>query len=136
MRPSRKSTSRWGRGSGGTHPDLEPGEVKAIISGEQERRLTLEIEYLKRTLQDALDRAKDREQLREENIRLNAQLDAMQERVDQLLEQLRSAEAHQEKSTAEAMRRIEELSKQIGESYAKGFIEALERKGVVPRQEE
>ena len=125
-----------GQGQRGDAPDLEPGEVKAIISGEQERRLTLEIEYLKRTLQDALERAKDREQLREENIRLNGRIEAVQERVDQLLEQLRSAEALQEKSTGEAMRRIEELSKQIGKSYAKGFIEALERKGIVSRQDE
>ena len=97
--------------------------------------MNLEIEYLKRSLQDAVARAQDRDRLNEENIRLKVQLETTHERVEQLLEQLKSTESLQQKSNAEALERIEALSKQIGESYAKGFIEALERKGEVPKGE-
>ena len=124
-----------GQGQRGDLPDLEVDEVKAIISGDQERRLNLEIEYLKRSLQDAAARAQDRDRLNEENIRLKVQLEATHERVEQLLAQLRSTEATQQKSNAEAIQRVEDLSRQIGESYAKGFIEALERRGDVPKGE-
>lgn len=123
-----------GQGQRGDSPALEVEDVKAIISGEQERRLTLEIEYLKRTLQDALTRAQDAERMKEENIRLKAQLEVAQSRVDQLLEDLRTATGYQQKNNAETLQRIEELSRQIGESYARGFVEALERKGEVPKQ--
>lgn len=124
-----------GKGQRGDAPDLPVEEVKAIITGEQERRLSLEIEYLKRTLQDALVRAQDGERVKEENIRLKTQLEAAQERVHHLLEQIQSAEDYQQKNNADSLRRIEELSKQIGESYARGFIEALERRGDVPKRE-
>lgn len=124
-----------GKGQRGDAPDLLVDDVKAIISGEQERRLVLEVEYLKRTLQDALVRAQDAERIKEENIRLKAQLEAAQIRADQLLEQLRASISSQQATTAEVMQRVEELSKQIGESYIKGFLEALERKGEMPKKE-
>lgn len=111
-----------GRGQRGDTPALQVDEVKAMISGEQERRLMLEIEYLKRSLQDATARSAQADELKEKYIRLEAQLDIIKqhdsERIETLTDEL-----------SEARKRIEELSRQIGEAYTKGFIEALERRG-------
>jgi DNA-binding transcriptional MerR regulator len=117
-----------GRGQRGDAPALQVEEVKAMISGEQERRLMLEIEYLKRSLQDSVARSAQAEELKEKYIRLEAQVEIIKQtdaaRIEALTDEL-----------GEARKRIEELSRQIGESYAKGFIEALERKGDVSRSD-
>ena len=124
-----------GVGQRGDAPELLVDDVKAMLNGEQERRLVLEVEYLKRSLQDALIRAQDAERVKEENIRLKAQLESAEKRVEELLEQLGNVTLSQEKSSSEVLRRIEELSRQIGESYVKGFMQALERKDEPPKKE-
>ncbi len=115
-----------GRGQRGDTPALQVDEVKALINGEQERRLTLEIEYLKRSLQDTMARAAEAEVLKTKYVQIQTELDIIKRmdnaRIEELNEELNRAR-----------QRIEELSEKIGQSYAKGFIEALERKGDVPK---
>lgn len=116
-------------GQRGHAPPLSVTEVRTLISSEQEKRLTLEIEILQRELGNALARAKEAEAIKTENIQLRAQLDASEQRLQEVMAQLREAHEAGEKALREAMKRTEELSRQVGEmsgqSYVKGFMEGL-----------
>lgn len=120
-------------GQRGDPPPLMVEEVQAIITGEQEKKLSLEIEYLKRSLKEALARAQEAELAKAENIRLRAQLESVEKRVQELMEQMKTKDEQYQRSIAEAMRRIEELSRQIGEAYARGVMDTLREKGDLPK---
>lgn len=112
-------------GQRGYPPNLDPNEVQAIVVNEQEKRLSVEVEVLQRTclqLQKQLDEAetkvREAEEVRATNIRLETLVETQQQRVNELKEQLDKAQG-----------RIEQLLEESGKQYAKGMMEALERRG-------
>ena len=123
-------------GQRGQPPSMQPGEIQALVVGEQETRLSLEVEYLQRSLmklqqqlagaQEDLEKA---QAIKEENIKLGTQLEEERKRVEEKETQI--SELKQQLSQAQT--RIEQLIKETGEAYAKGLIEALERKGDLPK---
>jgi DNA-binding transcriptional MerR regulator len=118
-------------GQRGIPPAIEPDEVQAIVSGETETRLGLENERLRYALvqtQDALRKAQ--EEL--------TQLQEVKDRATRLAATLESERAQRERLESQIghlQQRIEELSKDAGHQYAKGYIEALREKGEMPKRE-
>jgi DNA-binding transcriptional MerR regulator len=126
-------------GQRGQPPALPPDEIQALVVGEQERRLSVEVEYLQRSLmrtQQELDEArtalKEAGQVREEKIRLEARLEAEQKRVSEKEAQLQELKGE----ITAAQRRIEELLRESGQQYANGLMDALERRGDLPKKAE
>jgi DNA-binding transcriptional MerR regulator len=115
-------------GQRGDMPTLPPPEVQAIVLGENEKRLALELDYLKRALQEAQHEARRAEVIREENIKLKAQMEMTEQRVGDLKDQIEQLGAQLIKAQDE----IRKLSKEVGESYGKGILDALERRGDLP----
>ena len=108
-------------GQRGNLPVLPPSDVQHIISTDQETQLAFENERLQRMLvqaQDALVRAeKQLEQL--ETVKLEKS--RLEGRVGSLEEQLLIQQENVEKLT----KRIEEISRDIGREYAKGFVDGI-----------
>jgi len=126
-------------GQRGQPPALPPDEVQALVVGDQERRLSLEVDYLQRSLiraQQELDEArtalKEAAQIKEEKIRLETRLESEQKRVE---EKEQHIQALKEDLTT-AQRRIEELLRESGQQYAQGLMDALERRGDLPKKPE
>jgi hypothetical protein len=135
-------------GQRGAPPVMPPNEVQALMVGDQEKRLALEVDYLQRMLvrtQQELDDARSQiAALREagyENIRLKEALEHgkerltdqgkySQERIQQLTEQLLQAQEQLRESLDQRAR----LEREVGQAYAKGIVEALERKGDLPQK--
>jgi DNA-binding transcriptional MerR regulator len=115
-------------GQRGDMPTLPPPEVQAIVLGENEKRLALELDYLKRALQEAQHEARRAEVIREENIKLKAQMEMTEQRVGDLKDQIEQLGAQLIKAQDE----IRKLSREVGESYGKGILDALERRGDLP----
>lgn len=119
-------------GQRGPAPALPPEEVQALVTGEQERRLSLEVDYLQRSLvrvqtelEEARTALKAAEQVKEDKIRLETQLEEERRRVQEKEQQI----AELKQGLAHSQARVEELLRESGEQYAKGLIEALERRG-------
>lgn len=118
-------------GQRGVPPAIEPDEVQAIVSGETETRMALENERLRYALvqaQDALKKAQDE----------LTQLQEVKDRATRLAATLESERAQRERLEGQIdhlQQRIEELSKDAGHQYAKGYIEALREKGDMPKRE-
>jgi hypothetical protein len=119
-------------GERGNLPSFSPEELHALVSGEVERKLNLEIHVLRRQLEFAEQKAQESETYRSENIKVKAMLDAAEKRIQELLEQLKSANEAQQQSTLESLKRVEELARQIGDAYVKGVMETLTRRGDFP----
>ena len=126
-------------GQRGQPPALPPEEIQALVVGDQERRLSLEVEYLQRSLiraQQELDEArtalKEATQIKEEKIRLETRLDAEQKRIEDKEHQIQELKGE----LGSAQRRIEELLRESGQQYAKGLMDALERRGDLPKTAE
>lgn len=126
-------------GQRGQPPALPPEEIQALVVGDQERRLSLEVEYLQRSLiraQQELDEArtalKEATQIKEEKIRLETRLDAEQQRIEDKERQIQELKGE----LGSAQRRIEELLRESGQQYAKGLMDALERRGDLPKPTE
>ena len=126
-------------GQRGQPPALPPEEIQALVVGDQERRLSLEVEYLQRSLiraQQELDEArtalKEATQIKEEKIRLETRLDAEQKRIEDKERQIQELKGE----LGSAQRRIEELLRESGQQYAKGLMDALERRGDLPKTAE
>ena len=112
-------------GQRGESPPLEPRELQLITSGEIEKRLALQIEHLEDAivrlqtqLKEAQAEAQNVQQVREENVRLQTSLEHTDKQLGQTQQRL-------DETIAELSRKIEELSKQAGEAYAKGYVTAL-----------
>lgn len=119
-------------GQRGQPPALPPEEVQALVVGEQERRLSLEVDYLQRSLvrvQQELEEARTAlravEAIKEEKIRLESRLENEQTRVQEKEAQIQELKAQ----LAQAQQRVEDLLRESGTQYAKGLIDALERRG-------
>jgi DNA-binding transcriptional MerR regulator len=130
-------------GQRGDPPALPPEEVQAIMMGDQERRLVLEVDYLQRVLvraQQDLDEARNQivalREAEKENIRLKESLENARDRLN--LQDTYSQKRMQEleiqlKEARERINSLEDqragLEREVGQAYARGVIEALERKG-------
>lgn len=130
-------------GQRGKPPPLPPEEVQAIVVGEHEKRLSLEVEYLQRALlkvQQELEAAhkalEEARTLERENIRLQTTLEQTkqhsEQRIKELAEQLENAQKH----ITELQERQSKLEREIGEAYVKGVMETLIRKGDLPDKKE
>ena len=124
-------------GQRGQAPALPPEEVQALVVGEQERRLSLEVDYLQRSLvkvQQELEVARTElkavEAIKEEKIRLESRLEHEQTRVQEKEGQIQELKTQ----LSEAQKRIEDLLRESGTQYAKGLMDALERRGDLPKK--
>lgn len=125
-------------GSRGQPPVLPPDEVQALVVGEQERRLSLEVEYLQRSmmkLQQQLEEAerqlKEAWAIKEEKIRLEVRFEEEQKRT--LEKERRISQLQSDLENARA--RIEALLREVGRSYADGMSEAMKWRGEVKPKE-
>ncbi len=150
-------------GQRGTPPNIPPSEVQAIMLNEQEKRLTVEVDYLRRTLtwveherDGALQKLEEATEIREQNIRLEVELEYVRQRVSELKTEMDEAVRSRIQEVkgdfdgrirdlmnqlGDSQRRIQELSDErakleraVGESYVRGVMETLERKGDLPRK--
>ena len=126
-------------GQRGNPPALPPEEIQALVTSEQERLLSLEVDYLKRSLiraqqelEEARNALKEALQVREEKIRLETRLEAEQRAVEERERQIQELKAE----LAAAQRRIEDLLRESGQQYAKGMIDALQQWGDLPKKPE
>jgi DNA-binding transcriptional MerR regulator len=103
-------------GERGNSPAVSPEEVRAIITGEVERQLSLEINILRKQLSLAEDRLKEFDVLKENNIRLQTELDAEKRRAEEINNQLKAA-----------MDKQEMLLREMGRTYHQGFLEGMKQ---------
>ena len=122
-------------GSRGELPPLPPEEVQALVADDQEKRLGLQVDNLQMALSrlkqqydDALVRAQEAEAFKEKFIQIQTELDIVKR-----MDEFRIHELSDELS--KARQRIEELSEKIGQSYAKGVLDTLERRGDLQKQD-
>lgn len=108
-------------GQRGVAPNIAPDEVQLIVSSEVQSYLELEVNRMKSTLieaQKSLANAQDQlaklRHVEDENVRLGAKLESEEERRQ-------IAEA----TVKELMDKVEDLSREIGREYTKGFMEGL-----------
>lgn len=99
-------------GERGKTPGFSSDEVRALVTGEVERRLHLEIQVLKRQLELAERRLADAEQVREDFIRTQALLENSSRRIDDLMGQLKAAQ--------DELRRLE---REAGQAYYRGRLD-------------
>lgn len=122
-------------GNRGNVPPLPPGEIEVLVSDQQEKRLSLQVENLqlalnrlKQQYDDALVRASEADELKSKYIQIQTELDVIRrvdnERIEELTDEL-----------SRARQKIEELSEKVGQSYAKGVLDTLERRGELPKQD-
>jgi predicted RNase H-like nuclease (RuvC/YqgF family) len=106
--------------------------MEAIVSGEIEKRLSTQVDHLYNTIErmrrerdEALALAQTAQEYRDKSIQMESELKLTKQRAEELDRQLK-----------EAQKRVEELSREVGEAYVKGVMEALERKGDLPRRDQ
>ena len=101
-------------GERGNGSSFSPEEVRALITGDMERQLSLEIQMLRRQLTTAEERMKDYNEVKEQKIRLEIEKDAEKRRADELSDKLK-----------EAQDKLESLFREVGKSYHEGYIAGL-----------
>ncbi len=123
-------------GQRGYPPDLAPTDVQALVVNEREKRLSIEVEALQLTianLQEQLTEAKKRleeaDKVRERNIVLETQVEERQRHYEAQIQELKQ-------QLEQTRKRIEELLEERGMQYAKGLMDALERRGDLPKKDE
>ena len=119
-------------GERGDEPVLQASEMEAIVSGEIEKRLSTQVDHLYNTIErmrrerdEALALAQTAQEYRDKSIQMESELKLTKQRAEELDRQLK-----------ESQKRVEELSREVGEAYVKGIMEALERKGDLPRRDQ
>jgi DNA-binding transcriptional MerR regulator len=112
-------------GQRGNSPSLPAVDMQAMVLGEQEKQLQIEVDYLRRTLTEALAEAKQGQIYKEENVKIHAELDFANQRLDDLKERFQETAQELENAREE----IKKLSRELGESYVRGVMETLERRG-------
>ena len=104
-------------GQRGTGSPFTPEEVRALVGGEMEKQLSMEILMLRRQLANAEDQLKDHEEIKTQNIRLSAEKEAEKRRADEYAERLK-----------EAQEKLESLLREIGKSYHEGYLDGLKNR--------
>ncbi|MCB9454220.1 MAG: MerR family transcriptional regulator [Anaerolineaceae bacterium] len=101
-------------GQRGNLPAVSPEDVRAIITGETERRLTLEVQLLRRQLATAEDKLAELDEAKTHNVRLEAEKEAERRRADELAARLDDAQS-----------KLESLFREVGKAYHEGYMAAL-----------
>lgn len=129
-------------GQRGQAPVLPPEEVQMIVASEHEKRLSLEVEYLQRSLSKIQQELEDTRaelnavrQFEHENIRLRASLEHTQSYSDKRIEELTKQLEESQKRVNELTEKQAKLEREIGETYARGVMDALERRGDLPKKD-
>jgi DNA-binding transcriptional MerR regulator len=104
-------------GERGNGPGVSPEDIRALVTGETERQLALEIQILRRQLSIAEERVKEHDELKTKSIRLEAEKEGEKRRADELQAQLKVA---QEK--------IENLLRESGRAYHEGYVDGMKFK--------
>ncbi len=104
---------------------MSPDEVQAIVEAGFESRAAVENEHLKRQIVQAKEQLSklasvqaELEEMREQNIRLDAQLETSKEERQRL-----------ENKISDLTNRIEQLAREAGREYAKGFVDGMKEEG-------
>ena len=108
-------------GERGNSPNLSPEDVRAMITGEMEKQLALEIQLLRRQLSMAEEKLKELEELKAKSIRLEAEKEAEKRRADEMAARLN-----------EAQEKLETLLREVGKSYHEGYMAALKSRDDLP----
>jgi DNA-binding transcriptional MerR regulator len=117
-------------GARGRAPDVPPEELQLIATSDTADQLALQVQQLQHALaatraqlEQAQRDAASVSALREEKTRLETALEYTKAELSTSQEQLQEARA-----------KIEQLSRQLGEEYARGVLETLERRGDLPKK--
>lgn len=123
----------------GKSPSLPPEEIQTMVISEQEKRLALQVEYLQRTLaqvqqqrDDALEQLRLNQEVEKENIRLQVTVTSLEERVTELKHQLTAEQQEAQRRIQELSSELSKLQREIGESYARGILDTLKKRGDIP----
>lgn len=125
--------------SRGEVPALPVSEVRSLAPSQQSLMLAIQIEEL----------TEEVEKLRQEKEEAEASLSAMKEENIRLMTRAEQAEAHSKQIEEMTAKRVQELTEQlekaqaralelserVGREYAQGMIDALERRGDLPKKE-
>lgn len=121
-------------GQRGTPPDLAPMDVQAIVVNEREKRLSIEVEALQLTVMNLQERLaevrgklKEAEEIRDQNIVLKTQVEERQRHYETQIQELKT-------QLTQSQQRVEELLRESGTQYARGLMDALERRGDLPKK--
>ena len=101
-------------GQRGKSPVVSPQEIRALSTGQIERRLTVEIQRLKDELALAQEQLNDIEAIRSDNARLEERIKLREEQVETLMEQLKESQS-----------KLEGLFREVGKAYHEGYMAAL-----------
>jgi DNA-binding transcriptional MerR regulator len=131
-------------GARGEPPDLSEYDMHSISTSDRERRVTLEVEALQRTivqlridLQEAREKSALFDQVNLENVRLKTSLEHTQQELENSRNQAQERMVALQKQLDQAQKRIEELAleagREAGKQYARGFMDAMRDKGELPQ---
>ena len=111
-------------GQRGQAPQIEPEDANQLVSKDRENKLTVQLERMQLELSqvhEALQAAKNElmqlQTVKDENIKLATQLHSTEAHYVELQER-------SEQRISELMKRVEAISKEVGEAYSQGFMKA------------
>ena len=115
-------------GSRGKAPNLTEQDLEVLTATEGEKKASLEIRALQRTIVDLTERLNRAEEVvatvhekDKENTRLSTKLEIAEKELETTRQALQTAQT-----------RIETLIREAGEQYTKGVMDMLERMGQLP----
>ena len=104
-------------GQRGVGPSVSPEELKSIVTGETEKKLSLEVQMLRRQVEIAEANLQEFNMVKERAIRLDAEKEAEKRRANELSVQLK-----------EAQDKLEGLLREVGRAYHEGFVDGLKER--------
>ena len=120
-------------GERGRPPELAPNQVQAIVVSERERRLAIEVQTLQATISQLQNRLAETEAAQKEVEELRRKTVVLETRLEERQQHHESRIVELSQQLEEARRRIETLLEEAGRQYSKGLMDALERRGDLPK---
>jgi len=117
-------------GERGQPPGLAPNQVQAIVVGERERRLALEVQTLQASITQLQARLAEAEAAQREAAELQRKSIVLETRLEERQHYHETRINELSLQLEEARRRIEELLEESGKQYSRGMMDALERQGI------
>ena len=128
-------------GQRGEIPELSPDDVKLLTLGDQEKRLSLQVDQLERTvvqlrqeLTVAQEHAAQAMQYKEDNIKLSTSLEYVQKDLEETKTRIQTLEHTHTEAVKDLNKRIEELARQLGQEYVRGVMDTLRERGDLPEK--
>lgn len=122
-------------GQRGQAPAIEPEEAHRLVSSNVETQMALQLERMQHELvqaHEALTTARKEllqlQTVRDENIKLSVQLQSSEHHYQEVQQK-------NEQRITELMKRIEDLSREAGQQYSKGYVDALKEWGTLPKKD-